>query len=169
LAYEGAGDGWSEADVVEAHLGAFLGGGYGTTGHKPAGKQGHYFWGHFQASEHKAADNLLWLRQAIDENVTFWKMTPVTDPDPGDSSLGIFDNVHPDSRLLAWPGEEYVLGTNRARTDLRATLPPGSWQVTVYDAIAKSRHVLERSATNTLVFDVPDSRAAFIHFQRSKR
>jgi hypothetical protein len=169
LAYEGAGDGWSEADVIEAHLGAFLGGGYGTTGHKPANKQGHYFWGRFRASEHQAADNLLWLRQMIDEHVTFWKMAPVHDPDPSDDRLGIFDDVHSDFRLLAWSDEEYVLGTNRARTGVQARLPAGRWQVTIYDVMAQNESSVERDAAGTLTFDTPDSRAAFIHCRRIER
>ena len=101
LAYEGAGDGWSEADVIEAHLGAFLGGGYGTTGHKPAGKKGHYFFGNFNAAEHKAADNLLWLRQAINQNITFWKMAPVSDAAPKDNTLGLFENAGYGVRVTA--------------------------------------------------------------------
>jgi hypothetical protein len=169
LAYEGAGDGWSEADVIEAHLGAFLGGGYGTTGHKPANKQGHYFWGRFRASEHQAADNLLWLRRMIDEHVTFWKMAPVDDPDPSDNRLGIFDSVHPDFRLLAWPEREYVLGTNRARTGVQARLPAGPWQVTIYDVMAQNESLVERDAAGTLTFETPDSRAAFIHCRRIER
>jgi hypothetical protein len=36
LSYQGAGDGHDELDTIEAHLGAFLGGGYGTTGYKSA-------------------------------------------------------------------------------------------------------------------------------------
>ena len=167
LAYEGAGDGWSEADVIESHLGAFLGGGYGTTGHKPAAKQGHYFWGHFKASEHQAADNLLWLRQIIDEHVTFWKMAPIDDPDPDDDTIAIFSNVHPDFRVLTRPGHEYVLGTNQARTDIRAKLPPGRWQVVRYDAIAKTRHVLSGDASETFTFDTPRSRAGLFHFRRT--
>ncbi|MHC4517816.1 MAG: apiosidase-like domain-containing protein, partial [Planctomycetota bacterium] len=169
LAYEGAGDGWSEADVIESHLGAFLGGGYGTTGHKPANKKGHYFFGNFKAAEHHAADNLLWLREVLDENITFWKMAPVTNPTPGDDTMAIFANVHPDSRVLAWPGREYVLGTNRARTGVRAKLPTGRWQVTCYDAIAKSHKHLGRNASDTFVFDAPKSRAAFVHFKRVNR
>lgn len=166
LAYEGAGDGWSEGDVIESHLGAFLGGGYGTTGHKPANKKGHYFFGHFKAPEHKAVDNLLWLRQVIDRDITFCQMAPVDDPDSSDRTIGIFNNVHPDFRVLAWPGHEYVLGTNRARDNLQVELPAGRWQVTCYDAIAKSRKLLADDASGEFTFDAPDSRAGLIHFKR---
>ncbi len=166
LAYEGAGDGWSEGDVIESHLGAFLGGGYGTTGHKPANKKGHYFFGHFKASEHKAVDNLLWLRQVIDRDITFCQMAPVDDPDSSDRTIGIFNNVHPDFRVLAWPGHEYVLGTNRPRDNVRVELPAGRWQVTCYDAIAKSRKLLADGASGEFTFDAPDSRAGLIHFKR---
>jgi hypothetical protein len=166
LAYEGAGDGWSEQDVIEAHLGAFLGGGYGTTGHKPAGKQGHYFWGRFQASKHQAADNLAWLRRIIDENITFWRMAPVESAEPNDAAMGIFANVSPDFRVLAWPGHEYVLGTNRARSRVQANLPTGTWRVTRYDAIGQQEQTMSANAAGRLTLDVPDSRAALFHFRK---
>lgn len=166
LAYEGAGDGWSEADVIESHLGAFLGGGYGTTGHKPENKKGHYFLGNFKAGEHKAADNLLWLRQIIDRNITFWRMMPADDADPGDSTIDIFANVHPDFRVLSRHGHEYVLGTNRSRKDIQVRLPAGRWQVACYDAIAQSREPLAESVSGAFTFDVPNSRAALLHFKR---
>jgi hypothetical protein len=76
LAYEDEDDGWEEADVIKAHLGAFAGGGYGSTGYKTASKVSHYFAGNFKASEHLSADNLQWMRKMIDENISFWKMTP---------------------------------------------------------------------------------------------
>jgi len=167
LAYEGAGDGWSEADVIESHLGAFLGGGYGTTGHKPANKRGHYFWGRFQASEHEAVDNLRWLRQRIDEHVTFWQMAPADDPNSSDNAIAIFENVHPDFRALAWPGREYALGTNRVRMDVRTQLPPGQWRITRYDAIAQTREQLSGDAQGIFSFETPASRAVFFHFRRT--
>ena len=166
LAYEGKGDGWTEADVLEAHLGAFLGGGYGTTGHKPASKKGHYFHGNFKASEHKSADNLLWLRHIIDRTVTFWKMAPVRDSDKNDRTAGIFDNIHPDFRAMQWPGNEYVLGTNRAHEGIRAKLPAGKWQVVSYDIMGKKRRVLSSQATGTFIFDAPSSRAVMFHFSK---
>ena len=88
LAYEGEGDGWNDEDIIESHLGAFLGGGYGTTGYKPGNKKGHYFWGNFKASEHTSADNLLWLRQKIDSNITFWNHKPVA------LANSIFENIN---------------------------------------------------------------------------
>ncbi len=165
LAYEGAGDGWSEADVIESHLGAFLGGGYGTTGHKPGNKQGHYFWGDFKPSEHRAADNLGWLRQVIDENVTFWRMAPANDPDAGDAAMSIFTDAHADFRAMEWPGREYVLGTNQARRGIRANLPEGKWQVVCYDAINKRQTTVSAPVSGSFVFDAPDSRAALLHFK----
>ena len=166
LAYEGAGDGWSEADVIESHLGAFLGGGYGTTGHKPGNKQGHYFWGHFKASEHRAADNLLWLRQIIDDHITFWQMAPANDTASTDDAIAIFTHVAPTFRVLAWPQREYVLGTNAARKDVRATLPSGLWRITRYDAIARTATVLADDASGVFTFNTPNSRAVLFHFQR---
>ena len=165
LAYEGKGDGWSEADVIEAHLGAFLGGGYGTTGHKPAGKQGHYFWGRFRAQEHKAADNLRWLRRKIDDRVTFWKMVPLK-MSASNGTVGIFESVHPDSRAMAWPGREYVLGTNQAQPGIKARLPSGTWQVRRYDVMGKKEVTVSGNASGTLAFDAPTGRAVLFHFKK---
>ncbi|KPL22551.1 MAG: hypothetical protein AMJ75_07870 [Phycisphaerae bacterium SM1_79] len=166
LAYEGKGDGWSEADVIEAHLGAFLGGGYGTTGHKPASKRGHYFHGNFKASEHKSADNLQWLRRMIDEDITFWKMAPVRDSNASETNTGIFQNVDREFRAMEWPGHEYVLGTNKARRAIRARLPEGLWQVTRYDVIRKNQQLLSPDTDGAFTFDAPDSRAVLFHFKR---
>ena len=167
LAYEGKGDGWSEADVIESHLGAFLGGGYGTTGHKPASKKGHYFFGNFKAAEHKAADNLLWLRHIIDENIAFWKMQPLPAPREN-AKAGIFENLDAEFRAMAWPARQYVLGANKPRKGIRATLPDGDWRVTCYDVMARRQIVVERSAQGTLVFDSPDSRAALFLFSKTE-
>ncbi len=166
LAYEGAGDGWSEADVIEAHLGAFLGGGYGTTGHKPAGKRGHYFLGTFNAQEHKAADNLLWLRRLIDENITFWQMSPLDDRALSDDRIGLFSNVAPSFRAMGWSAREYVLGTNQMRKDIEVTLPAGGWQVTRYDVIARQTEIITSDATGIFPFDAPKSRAVLFHFKK---
>ena len=178
LAYEGAGDRYTEEDVVESHLGAFLGGAYGSTGFKsstgrpgaplpanvsvgadglkPGEKLGQYFAGNFDAAEHTSADNLNFLRATIDAKITFWKMAP-------DESL--FENLYADFRGLAWPGHEYVLGTNKARESLVAELPPGQWSVTRYDVMAKSATVLSMAATGRFTFAAPDSRAVLFHFK----
>jgi len=166
LAYEGKGDGWSEADVIEAHLGAFLGGGYGTTGHKPASKRGHYFYGNFKAAEHESADNLLWLRQVIDKNITFWKMAPTRDSDSSDSRMSIFENIDQEFQAMEWPGHEYVLGTNKAHKDIQAGLAKGKWQVNQYDIISKKHKLLSANGTGTFTFDAPDCRAALFHCKK---
>jgi hypothetical protein len=166
LAYEGKGDGWSEQDVIESHLGAFLGGGYGTTGHKPDSKKGHYFWGNFSPREHLSADNLKWLREEIEENITFWKMAPVSFSDLHKTKLTIFDSVHPDFRAMAWPGQEYVLGMNRTQKSIRAKLPEGTWQVKRYDVITKKDETLSTNARGTFTFNAPDSRAVLFHFKK---
>jgi hypothetical protein len=158
LSYEGMGDKHTEQDTIEAHLGAFLGGGYGTTGEKPANKLGQYFWGCFNPAEHKAADNLKYLRQIIDSNITFWKMAPGT---------GIFSNLHPDFRGLAWPGHEYVLGTNKSHRDIVANLSDGTWTIKRYVIISKKEKTLSKSASRSFTFDAPDSRAVMFHFKRN--
>jgi hypothetical protein len=181
LAYEGAGDRFTAEDVVEAHLGAFLAGAYGTTGYKtstgrpgsplpanisvgadglkPGEKLGQYFAGNFDASEHTAAGHLKFLRDTIDANIAFWRMAPAPTQD-------IFAHAHPDFRGLAWPGREYALGTNRAHDGMVAKLPSGRWKVTVYDLLAKSAQTLSTEASGEFAFSSPASRAALFHFKQ---
>ena len=158
LSYQGAGDKHSEGDTIESHLGAFLGGGYGTTGWKPGNKLGHYFWGGFNPAEHTAADNLQWLRAVIDANVSFWRMTP---------DVSIFANLDSGFRGLAWPDTEFVLGTNKAQRGLVARLPAGRWTVTQHDVINLKTTVLAVKATGSFNFDAPDSRAVLFHFKQA--
>jgi hypothetical protein len=157
LSYEGRGDKHSEQDTIESHLGAFLGGGYGTTGEKPGSKLGQYFRGKFDPSQHKSADNLAWLRDQIDKNITFWRMQP---------DAAVFSNVADGFRSMSWKGREYLLGTNEARSAVVANLPPGTWRVVRYDAIAKQAKTLHESAGGRLTFDTPNSRAVLFHFKK---
>lgn len=159
LSYQGEGDKHSEGDTIESHLGAFLGGGYGTSGYKSGNKLGHYFWGKFDVSEHTAAPHLQWLREVIDREVTFWRMTP---------NLGIFSNLAPEFRGMAWPGREYVLGTNARREGIVARLPTGQWRVKRFDVVAKEEVTLAEEASGRFTFDAPDSRAVLFHFRRTQ-
>ncbi|UCC96564.1 MAG: DUF4038 domain-containing protein [Phycisphaerales bacterium] len=158
LSYEGKGDRHTEHDTIESHLGAFLGGGYGTTGEKPGNKLGQYFRGRFNPAEHTCADNLRYLRQSIDANITFWKMSP---------DLRIFSNVDRDFRGLAWSGREYVLGTNKSRRGIAANLPTGTWTVKCYDIINQKEQTLSADARGRFTFDAADSRAVMFHFKRN--
>jgi len=158
LSYEGKGDRHTEHDTIESHLGAFLGGGYGTTGEKPGNKLGQYFMGRFNPAEHTSADNLKYLREIIDKNVTFWKMSPET---------GIFSNLHSGFRGLAWAGHEYVLGTNKAHKQIVANLPGGTWTVKRYDIISKEEETLSETARGRFKFDALDSRAVMFHFKKN--
>jgi hypothetical protein len=158
LSYTGRGDRHTEGDTIESHLGAFLGGGYGTTGEKPAGKEGQYFRGVFDPSEHKAADNLKWLREIIDVHITFRKMAPAPGP---------FSNLDSGFRVMVWPEREYVLGTNKQHKGIVADLPGGTWTVVRYDVIAKKATRLSDDAHGRFAFDAPDSRAVLFHFRRN--
>jgi len=158
LSYEGKGDKHTEHDTIESHLGAFLGGGYGTTGEKPGSKLGQYFKGCFNPAEHTSADNLKYLREIIDKNVTFWKMSPET---------GIFSNLHPGFRGMAWASHEYVLGTNKAHKQIVANLPEGTWTIKRYDIISKEQKTLSETARGSFTFDAPDSRAVIFHFKKN--
>jgi hypothetical protein len=158
LSYQGKGDKHSERDTIESHLGAFLGGGYGSTGYKPANKEGHYFWGKFRADEHTAADNLQWLSRVIAENITFWKMQP---------GAGIFENLDDGFRGMAWDGDEYVLGTNKQRRGIVANLPAGHWTIEQHDIIDKTSKVLSSDAQGKFTFDSPKSRAVLFHLKKN--
>lgn len=169
LAYQGDGDGWSEADVIEAMLGAFMGGGYGSTGFKhPKTKQGHYFSGAFSADEHTAADHLKWMRDVIDQNITFWHMAPSHYSYTGNISSSIFRHLSDSFRAMAWPGHEYLLATNAAKKGVQARLPNGAWTVTMYDIINKEKRNLSTSASGTFSFDTPESRAVLFHFKKNE-
>ena len=139
-------------------LGAFLGGGYGTTGWKPGNKLGHYFWGKFDPAEHTAAEHLGWLRDVIDDNVTFWKMAP---------DAAIFPDLDPAFRAMAWPGREYVLGTDKAVKGIVAQLPAGTWTVTRHDVIARQSATLSKEVSGRFTFDAPESRAVLFHFRKN--
>jgi hypothetical protein len=166
LAYEGAGDGWSEEDVIEAHLGAFLGGSYGSTGFKSGHKLGHYFMGDFDAKEHTSADNLGWMQKVITENISFWKMEPVPYSYTGGITSGIFQDLEDSFRVLSWPGHEYVLGSNQEKNGIQARLPAGIWKVTQYDVTAMEEKLLSASATGSFHFNVPASRAVITYFRK---
>lgn len=158
LSYEGKGDKHTEHDTIESHFGIFLGGGYGTTGEKPGNKLGQYFRGCFDPAEHTAADNLKYLREIIDEHITFWKMAP---------DLSIFSNLDKDFRGLSWLRREYVLGTNTRHSDIVANLPNGTWTVKRYDIIKKQSKTLSESAHGRFTFDAPDGRAVMFHFKKN--
>lgn len=157
LSYQGEGDGHIEGDTIESHLGAFLGGGYGTTGEKPGDKTGQYFRGKFDPAEHTAAVSLKWLREVIDASITFWKMSP---------DLSIFSNLDPGFRGMAWPEHEYVLGTDKPHKGVFAHLPAGKWLVTRYDVVKRESEILSTKATGDFAFDAPDSRAVLFHLKR---
>ena len=160
LGYQGQGDKFIRDDVIEGHLGAFLGGGYGTTGHKPASKRGHYFWGGFSPQEHTAARHLAWLRTVIDAHITFWKMRPVA---PGKR---LFAGAPDSSRAMAWQGREVVLGTCEAAGRIEANLPPGAWHIVRYDVIAMKETMLAEAAEGRFAFPAPASRAVLFHFRQ---
>ena len=169
LAYEGAGDGWSEADVIEAALGAFLGGGYLSTAYKDGHKTGHYFDGGFNALEHSSANDLLWLRERIDEEVPFWKMAPHqhVGHDLGLLRRDPTRDVSRDFRMLRWPGHAYAFGTNHAQDGLQLRLPEGTWDVLRFDVIEREEEVLHEGVEGEVDFDVPEGRANLFLVRRA--
>ena len=95
-------------------------------------------------------------------------MAPVRDSDKQDARTGIFENTHPDFRAMQWPNSEYVLGTNRAHTNIRAKLPKGKWMIKRYDIISKREELLISDATGAFAFDAPNSRAVLFHFKKNQ-
>ncbi len=160
LSYEGTGDRHTREDTVESHLGAFVGGGYGTTGFKTGNKLGQYFAGRFDASDHTSADNLRWLRRMIDAHVRFWLLEPV----PIERS--IFTGVNAESRAMQSPGAEYLLATDASHQGIAARLPDGRWDVRQFDMLSRHEAMLGRGVRGIFTFDAPDSRATLFHFRR---
>lgn len=159
LAYQGAGDGWTHEDVIEAFVGAFLGGGYASTGYKPGDKVTQYFWGAFDPDEHTAAEHLRWLTNVIETDLTFFRMAPQpVDESPFDS-LRQNRSVRAGSRVLAWPNREYVLGSNQRHADVVVRLPPGRWDITQYDVLAMEATTIAEDREARVTIDTPDSRA----------
>ena len=78
----------------------------------------------------------------------------------------IFSNLHPDFRGLAWPGHEYVLGTNKPHKNIIANLPAGTWMVRRYDIINKKTKTVSKTARSNFTFEAPSSRAALFRFKK---
>jgi hypothetical protein len=149
-------------------LGAFLGGGYGTTGHKTGSKLGGYFAGGFDPVGHSASDNLLWFRKQINQEIRFWKMEPyqIVYTTPSGIRLDIFSNVTMDTRLMRWPGNEYVIGGAGSGNKMVARLPEGRWEVVLYDILLKERIVVGKDISGSFSFDFGKSPAVMVHFKR---
>ncbi|GAB6165691.1 hypothetical protein JCM19992_16910 [Thermostilla marina] len=158
-AYEGNGDRFTEADVIEGCFGTFLGGGYPTTGEKYGRKLGQYFWGGFDASAHKAADNLRYLRRYIDEHIAFETMRPLP------LSETPFVDVPETFRVLGCIGREYVLGSD-TESKLTIRLPKGRWKVVQVDLIAMTTKLLYEHVEGTITIRTPQSRAGLLHVRR---
>ncbi len=160
-AYQGKGDGFTREDVIEGCFGTFLGGGYPTTAEKYGNKLGQYFWGGFDPRQHSASPQLRYLRTYVEENVAFWRLAPMP------LGKSIFANADDQFRLLGRDGQEYVVGSNRKATGIRAGLPEGTWKVTQVDLIAVTTKTLTSSASGSFAFDTPPSRAVLTHFKQT--
>jgi len=156
----------TEIDTLEGILGSFAGGGYGTTGHKTASKQGGYFWGfHTQGqiwTVHPSLDNLGWMRARIEQYLSFWNLAP-----KGQPSTSIFSGAPTGFRVLADNGSQFVLASNAADSGITAALPSGSWTVRRLDVVAKSDTALSTSASGSFTFSTPSSRACLTIFVRN--
>lgn len=154
----------SEQDVLEGMVGSFAGGGYGSTGHKTGDKAGGYFWGYtsqgWTADNHPSADNLGWMKDIINTNITFWKMKPIKP-----ASGNFFANANANFRALEWTGQQYVLVSDAAQSGISVTLPAGSWSIYQYNIISKSTSTLGTSKTGSFSFSTPSSRACITFFK----
>jgi len=143
----------TEDDVLEGVLGTFAGGGYGTTGHKLASKEGGYFWGYasqdMTADEHPSADNLGWMREKIDATIDFWRLEP---------------RVENSIPILEWPEVQKVVFSNKAM-DLTENLDGGPWKVVQFDVINKTENVLSEEAQGEFGYTTPASRAVMTFFE----
>ncbi len=160
-AYQGGGDRFSKEDTIEGCLGTFLGGGYPTTGYKPGAKVGHYFWGGFDPDEHTASKHLVYLRNYIDREIDLGILRPMP------LAEAPFSGTAEPFRLLAAPGREYVLGSNRKLQGIKVDLPTGRWRVAQVDLMNMTTKTLAEGAADSFTFDTPDSRAVLTHLKRS--
>ncbi|MCP5094640.1 MAG: DUF5060 domain-containing protein, partial [Chloroflexi bacterium] len=155
----------SVADVVEGITGSFIGGGYGTTGNKTASKQGPYFWGHAaiggNISDHQSIPSLGYLRDKVNEHIPFWEMTPVG---PNDS---IFTDANGGFRVLEWPGNAYVLGSDTLDSSVTAVLPTGTWTIIQLDITNPPETTLTTTASGSTNFATLNSRASLTIFKNN--
>ncbi len=152
------------AGVIEGITGSFAGGGYGTTGHKTASKKGGYFWGHAargkSISEHPSIQGLKFLRDTIDNHISFWKMTPES------SNSSIFSGASSNFRVLAWANNEYVLLSDASDSSVTANLPSGTWTAERYDVMTQTVTLLSNNASGSFSFSTPNSRASLTVFKK---
>lgn len=158
-AYEGAGDQFTTLDTIEGCLGTVLGGGYPTTGYKPANKQGHYFWGQFDPEEHRATRSLAYLREFMDRDVRFWLLEPVP------LSRSPFRGV-PDSCRVLGGESEWLLGSREAAKDVTVVLDEGEWLIEQVDVVARRKWIVRDRARGVERFDLPATRAGLTHLRR---
>lgn len=152
------------ADVVEGITGSFLGGGYGTTGHRIRNKEGGYFWGHAAlgqtlAVEHPSAPHLKFLRQAIDQHLPFWRLQPLARGAAGPfTSQGDFPVMRDGDQV-------YVLGTNRPE-QVTAAFAGGAWRLVQIDAMNRMVREVATGIQSPYTFTAPGSRAVLNVFIR---
>ena len=158
--YQGQGDHFTLADVVEGCLGTFLGGGYPTTGEKYAQKKGQYFWGGFDPRKHTATKHLAFLRRYLEGNVAFWRLAPIP------LAKAPFGNCPRRFRVLGRDEAEYLLGSDAPARDIVFRPAGGRWRIVQADLMALKTTVLTEAATPPFRFSTPRSRAVLTHFKR---
>ena len=79
----------------------------------------------------------------------------------------MFPDLDARFRVLSWPGREYVLGTDAARSGIVANLRPGQWTVARHDVVAKVSQVLAESIRPFHLRCPGKPRLVLFHFKRS--
>ncbi|MCA9216039.1 MAG: DUF5060 domain-containing protein [Planctomycetales bacterium] len=146
MSYQGAGDGHAREDTVQAFLGTFQGGAYGTTGYKSGLTEGQYVSGNFSVEEHTAAENIKWFREQIDNDIRFWEM----------ASMNIHDSPHQAAPwanigVLLSDGQLFMTtwgNTGRVRIDMSE----GEWSIEQWDINEMTRTVVESEYTGVFEF-----------------
>ena len=161
LSYQGAGDGHLEQDTIQAFVGAFVGGGYASTGYKSAPRTGQYVSGNFSVEEHSSADNLKWLREQIDQDIRFWEMDPLVIQDTvfEVSSWGVGAALVSDS--------QYFVATHKNTGRIHIELDGGEWTIEQWDVHAMQRTILESDYVGRFTFH-PESGDNIYFFTREQ-
>lgn len=143
---------------TERILGCFLGAGYSGTGHEISGPgySGPFWTGGFDVTQHTCSRNLKYMRETIDSVVMFWEMEP---------DVGSFTNAT-GFEWMGWDSTQYVLGSNEARTNVVAELPPGEWRVDQFDLMAMESTTLATDAAGSYSFSTPNTVACMTVFTK---
>ena len=104
----------------------------------------------------------------MSEKYGFWKMEPhqTVYTQANGIMLDIFKNATMDTRMMKWPGNEYIIGGSTLPHKIEARLPAGEWEVVRYDLRKKEREVIGSGISGRIAFNFDNSPAAMVHFRK---